>query len=297
MFRIKGKLPSYRKKRFRENLFKINFKSPVNTFNEKNDRVHCLLKDSKTKEKVCILVHGLGMRIGSKWDEALLYIPEEMGGCLIDLPYHRHRETHKDLLSAFYDGIFSLNFFRQGTLDIIRTVDILKDIGYKEVYIVGISLGSFFSLMAMALDERIKKGVLLLCGGDEGIITWKSLAAVKIRKQHKKEGKGYAQCLKCRSFFPDFLESVKNGHTPDEIKSDVICFYFDPLSFAPLIESERILMINALFDLFIPRESTIKLYKALGKPLIKWLPTGHLSLPLFKNKIISYIRSFLLYNQ
>jgi hypothetical protein len=81
-----------------------------------------------------------------------------------------------------------------------------------------------------------------------------------------------------------------------EIKNDVICFYFDTISFAPLIDPDRVLMINALFDIIIPRESTIKLHKALGEPLIKWLPAGHLSLSLFKRKIISYIRSFLLYH-
>jgi cephalosporin-C deacetylase-like acetyl esterase len=297
MFRIKERNAPYEKKRVGENLYDIRFKSSINTFDPKNDTVYCLLKDSKTKNKACILVHGLGMHLGSKWDESLRYVPQEMGAFLIDLPYHRHRETGKNLLVDFKDGIFSLNFFRQGVLDIISTVDILKDLGYQEISIIGISLGSFFSLIAMSLDSRIKKGVLILCGGDQGVITWKSPAMIKVRKQHREEGITRAHCMKCRSFFPEFIKTVKNGNLPEDIKSDVICFYFDPLSFAPLVNSDRVLMINALFDIIIPREATIKLYKALGKPLIKWLPAGHLSLFIFKNKVISYIRSFLLYHK
>ena len=296
MYHIKERSFSYKKKQIGEDIYELRFKSPANTQNKKNDTVYCFLKDTKNKDKVCILIHGLGMRTSSKWDESIHYIPKGMGACSIDLPYHRHRDTGKDLMTAFKDGIFSLNFFRQGTLDIIRTIDLLKNLGYREINIVGISLGSFFSLMAMGLDRRINKGVLLLCGGDQSVITWKSPAMIKVRKQHKEEGITQAHCLKCRSFFSDFLKTVKNGNYPYEIKNDVICFYFDTISFAPLIDPDRVLMINALFDIIIPRESTIKLHKALGEPLIKWLPAGHLSLSLFKRKIISYIRSFLLYH-
>lgn len=295
MYRIRESIPSYIKSRIGKNLYEIRFKSPVNTFNQKNDTVYCLLNDSPDRDKICILVHGLGMKTSSRWDEFLRYIPEEMGGCLIDLPYHRHRTTGKKLRTAFYDSIFSLTFFRQGVLDIIYLIDILKDMGYKQIDIIGISLGSFFSLISMGLDKRIEKGVLILCGGDQGIITWKSLAMMDVRKKHKEKGITSIDCKKCRSFFPDFLKIIKEGIPPDHIKSDVICFYFDPLSFAPMIDSKKVLMINALFDFMIPRESTIKLRQALDEPLTRWLPSGHLSLRLFRTKIISYIRSFLLY--
>jgi len=219
MYKIRERNFPYKKKQVGKNLFEIRFKSHVNTYNKKNDIVYCLLRDSKTKEKICVLVHGLGTRTRSKWDEFIFYIPEEMGVCSIDLPYHRHRNTGKDLMTALRDGIFSLNFFKQGTRDIIRTVDLLKNMDYKDIYIMGVSLGSFFSLMAMGLDKRIQKGVFLLCGGDQSIITWKSPAMINVRKQHRKEGITRANCMKCRSFFQDFQQSVKNGHSPYEIKN------------------------------------------------------------------------------
>lgn len=293
MFEISRGNFTYYKKRVTGNINRIRFDSPVKTSDYRNDKVHLFLKDTEKRDKVCILVHGLGM--GSKWDEYMRYTPDGMGACSIDLPYQRRRKTDIDLISSFRDGIFSLRFFRQGTLDIIRTVDILKHLGYREISIIGISLGSFFSILSMALDKRIKKGVIMLGGGDQGIITWKSPVMYRVRRQHLEEGKSREDCFNCRSFFNDFQNSVKKGFTPDKIKSDVICFYFDPLSFAPFIEPERILMINAIFDVIIPREATLKLWKDLGKPIIKWLPSGHLSLSLFRKKIISYIRSFLLF--
>jgi hypothetical protein len=233
------------------------------------------------------------MEIGSKWDTYLRVVPETIGACYIDLPYQRHRKTDKDLLNSFSDGIFTLNFFRQGTIDIIKTVNILKKLGYTEISIIGISLGTMFSIMAMGLDKRIEKGIFILSGGDHSIITWQSPVMYKVREIYKKKNITRKSCLKARSLLNPFIESVKKCKNPFNIKSNIICLYFDPLSFAPLIQPERVLMINALFDTIIPRKATIRLHRALGKPKIIWFPTEHLYLYIFKNKIITYIRSFL----
>jgi hypothetical protein len=285
--------PFFKKNRLKNNLFEIRFKSEVNTFNKKNDTVYFLLRDTEKKSKVSILVHGLGMEIGSKWDTHLRVVPETIGACYIDLPYQRHRRTNKDLLTSFSDGIFTLNFFKQGTVDIIKTVNILKDLGYKEISIIGISLGTIFSIMAMALDNRIEKGIFILSGGDYSIITWKSPAMYKVRKTYKKKNITRESCLTARTLLNAFTGSVKKCKNPFDIKSNIICLYFDPLSFAPLIEPERVLMINGLFDFIIPRKATIRLHRALGKPKIIWFPTDHIYLYIFKSRIISYINSFL----
>lgn len=284
---------SFTKNNLKDNLFRIRFKSEVNTFNKKNDNVYLLLKDTEKKSKACILVHGLGMEIGSRWDSYLRVVPEKIGACYIDLPHQRHRKTNKDLLNAFGNGLFTLNFFRQGTLDIIKTVNILKNLGYKEISIIGISLGSIFSIMAMGLDKRIEKGIFILAGGDYSVITWKSPVMYKVRKTYKKKKITRESCFEARTLLEPFVKSVKKGAIPFNIKSNIVCLYFDPLTFAPLIEPERVLMINGLFDVIIPRRATLNLHKALGKPKIIWFPTGHLYLYIFKKRIISYIRSFL----
>ncbi len=285
--------PLFKKNKLRNNLFEIRFESEVNTFNKKNDNVYLLLKDTKKKSKVSILVHGLGMEIGSKWDSYLRIVPETIGTCYIDLPYQRHRKTEKDVLTSFADGIFTFNFFKQGAFDIIKTVNILKNLGYTEISIIGISLGSIFSIMAMGLDKRIEKGVFILSGGDYSVITWKSPVMYKVREIYKKKNITRESCTTARTLLNPFTESVKKCKNPFDIKTNIICLYFDPLSFAPLIEPERVLMINGLFDFIIPRQATLRLHRALGKPKIIWFPTDHLYLYIFKNKIISYIKSFL----
>jgi len=285
--------PLFNKTRLKDNLFQIRFKSEVNTFDKNNDNVYFLLKDTKKRSKACILVHGLGMEIGSKWDTYLRVVPETIGACYIDLPYQRRRKTEKNLLSSFSDGLFTFNFFRQGTLDIIKTVSILKNLGYKEISIIGISLGSMFSIMSMALDKRIEKGVFILSGGDYSIITWKSPVMYKVREAYKRENITRQSCLKARTLINPFLESVKKCENPFNVKSNIICLYFDPLTFAPLIDPERVLMINGLFDFIIPRQATLRLHRALGKPKIIWFPTDHLYLYFFRNRIITYIKSFL----
>ena len=285
--------PLFNKTRLKDNLFQIRFKSEVNTFDKNNDNVYFLLKDTKKRSKACILVHGLGMEIGSKWDTYLRVVPETIGACYIDLPYQRRRKTEKNLLSSFSDGLFTFNFFRQGTLDIIKTVSILKNLGYKEISIIGISLGSMFSIMSMALDKRIEKGVFILSGGDYSIITWKSPVMYKVREAYKRENITRQSCLKARTLINPFLESVKKCENPFNVKSNIICLYFDPLTFAPLIDPERVLMINGLFDFIIPRQATLRLHRALGRPKIIWFPTDHLYLYFFRNRIITYIKSFL----
>jgi hypothetical protein len=290
---IFAETPSFNKVKLKNNLFEIIFKSAVNTFDETNDKVYLLLKDTPKKSKACILVHGLGMEIGSKWDTYLKIVPEAIGACYIDLPYQRHRKTNIDLLTLFADGISTFNFFKQGTFDIIKTVNILKKLGYSEISIIGISLGSIFSIMAMALDDRIKKGVFLLSGGDHSILTWKSPVMYKVREIYKKKGITREKCLRARTLLSAFTESVKKDRNPFNIKTNIMCLYFDPITFAPLIDTKKVLMINAFLDLIIPRKSTVRLHEALGKPKIIWFPATHVNLYIFKNRIISYIKSFL----
>jgi cephalosporin-C deacetylase-like acetyl esterase len=284
---------TFSKTKIENNLFEIRFKSEVTTSDKKNDNVYLLLKDTQEKTKACIFVHGLGMETGSKWDTYLRVVPETIGACYIDLPYQRHRKIEKNLLTSFSDGIFTFNFFRQGTLDIIKTVSILKNLGYKEISVIGISLGSIFSIMSMALDKRIEKGVFILAGGDYSIITWKSPVMYKVREAYKKKKITPESCFKARNLLKPFVESVKESKNPFNIKSNIICLYFDPLCFAPLIDPERVLMINGLFDFIIPRQATLRLHRALGKPKIIWFPTDHLYLYIFKKRIITYIKSFL----
>ena len=63
------------------------------------------------------------------------------------------------------------------------------------------------------------------------------------------------------------------GHTVDDLRK--LWRDIEPLTFASRIRPEEILMINAESDEVIPRECTIKLHEAMGRPEIRWFKGGH----------------------
>ena len=67
------------------------------------------------------------------------------------------------------------------------------------------------------------------------------------------------------------------------------------MTFAHLLQQRPLLMINALWDEFIPKEATLDFWEACGKPNISWYPGTHASIwlwyPLILRQITSFIKS------
>ena len=124
----------------------------------------------------------------------------------------------------------------------------------------------------MGVDERIKSSVFILGGGDIGSIVW--------TKRFHEEYAGY-------------LEQVRATGDLDEVKPADDRFLFDPLTFAHLIRPRKVLMINARFDLIIPRKSTMKLWRALRQPRIIWIPATHITSCLWQGFICRRTVGFL----
>ena len=81
----------------------------------------------------------------------------------------------------------------------------------------------------------------------------------------------------------------------DNITPPYRSFLTDPLTYASLIRSRPLLMINALGDELIPREATLDLWKAAGKQAILWLPGTHITLwlwyPVIRHRIEAFLNS------
>jgi cephalosporin-C deacetylase-like acetyl esterase len=165
-----------------------------------------------------------------------------------------------------------------------------QEINIKEVAVVGISLGGFVSAIAMGVDERIKAGVFIVCGGDSEIITWKS------RSDMFRKGSicAEAECHRIHGHYPKYLTEVaeRGFENVTPVKS---CFLTDTMTFAHRLQGRPVLMINALWDKYIPRQATLGFWEASGKPIIIWLPAGHASIwlwyPLISRRIISFLSS------
>ena len=69
----------------------------------------------------------------------------------------------------------------------------------------------------------------------------------------------------------------------------------DPMTFASYLQNRPILMFNALWDEYIPREATLDFWAACGKPTISWFPSTHSTIwlwyPLIQRKITHFLKS------
>jgi cephalosporin-C deacetylase-like acetyl esterase len=179
--------------------------------------------------------------------------------------------------------------YRISVTDIRQLIDwssYRAEIDSQQVTVLGISFGGFVSMIAMGIDQRIKAGVFIVTSGNSSKISWLSRTG-QYRKRYPRTESEY---LEIQRSYDKYLEdiSIKGfGNVVPGNKS----FYTDPLTFASDLRRRPILMINALWDKYIPRETVIELWHALGEPTIKWIPSGHTSIWLWYSAIRKSIMS------
>lgn len=298
----------------------LTFDSPYRTGIDVNDRVYAklFLNENTNLQKIpdhniLILVHGFSSKKKSTenyYGFANKITGKNMSCAFINLPFHLDRtpvgeKSGQRLL--YYDDIDTLRFFHQCVVDIKKLTDIIiKIFNPENIYICGTSLGSMVSLIAMANDKRIGKGIFLLGGGNWEDIHWNGVMRFILKGDCTHKGKNNRdECRRSYKDFPQFLnefKKIKNNRIDMDLKNlpglkkltTKVCFLCDPLAFAHKINPEKVLMINSRFDFYFPRKSTKKLWEELGRPKIYWLNTTHSSRILLNQRIISKIKQFLL---
>lgn len=201
----------------------------------------------------------------------------------------------------------TLKFFHQCVVDVKKLIDIVLEIlPLKNIYICGISLGSMVSLITMANDNRISKGIFLFGGRNWEEIHWNGILKFILKGDCTHKGKNTREaCRESYNNFPKFLsefKKIKNKRIEIDLKyfpdlkkaATKMCFLCDPLAFAHKISPEKVLMINSKFDFYFSQKSTEQLWKELGRPKIYWLNTLHSSKILTDENIIMKIKQFLL---
>ena len=172
------------------------------------------------------------------------------------LPYHEHRRP-PDLQRADY--IVSANVGqtlasnRQAVLDVRRAVDWLESQGYERIGIMGTSLGSCLSMLAMSHDRRIKSGVFNHISPYFADVVWRGLST-----RHVRAG----------------LE----GH----VTLDALRDYWKPISPWPFIDrvsGRPILLVYARYDLTFPVDLSRMFLKEFTRRGVAHttavLPCGH----------------------
>jgi dienelactone hydrolase len=160
------------------------------------------------------------------------------------------------------------------------------EINPEQIAALGISYGSFITAIAMAVDKRVNRGVLVECGGNSDKITRDSLI---LRWRYKMTPQQYQDNQKA---YLQYLEAVSVLGW-EKVENFKASYLTDPLTFAQDLRGRPLMLLNASFDEMIPKSATRELWENLARPPIYWYPATHASLwawyPFFRKKITDFI--------
>ncbi|MFC1904054.1 alpha/beta hydrolase family protein [Chloroflexota bacterium] len=183
--------------------------------------------------------------------------------------------------------------YRTSVIDVRQVIDWATgraEINTEQTAVIGISFGSFISAITMGVDERIKAGIFLVAGGNSEKIGRNSRKSSMKKSYHRTEAEYNEIQNDYRHYLVEVAEKGIDNVTPSR-KS----FLIDPMTYAHYLRERPVLMLNALWDEYIPREATLDLWKACGKPPITWFPATHtlfwLWYPLIRRKITRFLES------
>lgn len=172
-----------------------------------------------------------------------------------------------------------------GVRQIIDWAGSTGEINKEQIAVVGISLGGFISAISMGIDRRISAGVFLVMGGNYENPVW-----VKKKGDSHQEAEDYEAQNRYRQYLAEVAEKGLENVTP--VKKSYLT---DPVTFASYLRKRPVMMINALWDGRVPRQTTLDFWEACGKPDIRWFPTSHATIwllyPLVCKQIVNFLTS------
>ncbi len=225
---------------------------------------------SEQSRPLAILVHGWGNNSAIPCKLLARNLVKRGIACfIIYLVFHTSRmpEVIRNRLphltpDEWFEG------YKTSVIDVCHIVDwarTVEEINKEQIAVIGISLGGFISAISMGIDKRIHAGVFLLSGGNYESPAW-------LMKWHNdREETEYTEA---QSRYSHYLAEVAEKGFANVIPAKK-SFLTDPVTFARYLNERPMIMINALWDKKVPRQTTLDLWEACGRPGIKWFPAGH----------------------
>jgi len=280
---------------------KIEYKSFIETpYSEVNKVEGFLIEPDKPKtSNTLIFFHGMGDKnlFPLSWFSRE-FAKNGIPSFLLVLPYNFER-TPKGMISGkkflLDDMKDTIKDFRQAVIDVRTSMDFYereKEHHAKEFYLMGVSFGGMIGTIAMGVDERIKKAIFAVTGGDFLYITWKSLATRVLRRKYEMEsnedvyGCTEKKCREVHKNYFDYIHKLKIPGDLDKVPYTKECFLFDPLTFGHFIRGRKVVMYNALFDEVIPRKASRELWEEMGCPERHWLFAEHSTSIFYKQGML-----------
>jgi len=180
--------------------------------------------------------------------------------------------VRRDRLKKTLEDLGEINdTLQQAAIDSRQAIDWIEtrpELDASRIGVFGISMGGIRAAFLAPLDSRIRAATIGLAGGDLPYII-----------AHSKEG----GIVRRRE---PYLQ--KHGITRDEFEQKLrTTLASDPLTVAPSIDPNKVLLVLATFDTAVPSKKGFELRRAMGKPETIVVPTGHYTALLF----IPYIKS------
>jgi dipeptidyl aminopeptidase/acylaminoacyl peptidase len=193
---------------------------------------------------------------GGKKDEVRSIFPLCLGlgyaAFSIDAQYHGERvnsgtEIFSQYIHRNRDAVI------QTVVDARRGLDYLEtrpDIDPARLGLIGGSMGGIMGSIFAGVDERLKAPILIVAGGDFGLMS---------RMSHLSS-----------------LEALRQKVSLPYDEIGPIMQPCEPLNFVGLISPRPVLFLNGLHDDIVPPEATKELFQAAGEPKeIHWYDAGH----------------------
>jgi len=294
----------------------LTFNSSYRTGIKNNDTVYSELFIIKNRPApMVLLLHGLGSKQSSLKNYYCFIediVKNELSCIFLNLPFHLKRTPDGEQSgerNIYFDDIDTLKFYHQAVVDIRRLLDIVTGIfEFSEKIICGFSMGSMIAAIALAVEERFSKGILILSGGNWNEVHWNSFLSYVLKGNCLKNEGDVINKRKCREIYqkyPDFLTEFKKLKDPGNLdfklssdqklreKTIKMCFLCDPLTYAHMINPEKVIMINSKFDHFFNKKSTKQLWDELGNPKIYWFNSPHTSKLICNRKVQKTVIDFI----
>ncbi len=204
-----------------------------------------------------------------------LLLNHGIAGAYVELPYHMHRQPpgHKShQLFVRADTSHLVEVMRQAAMDVRCMVDWLSrrpEVDARRIAVAGFSLGGTVGALVYVVEPRLGAAALVGGGGRPAELVWHSGILAATRRRLERQGVGL-----------------------DDLR--VIMRPVDPCTYATPERGRHVLLINARHDWVVPTQCTAALWKALGRPKIIWLNSGHFSMFAHPDKLNREMLNWLL---
>ena len=162
----------------------LRFRSDITTDVEENNVVVAKITEGGSLDRALVVFHHWN---ATSWNNQLAKFFARRGITVVEIamPYHFNRKRPG---SRYADFMLSANLgrtlqsMRQGVLDGRRLIWWLKKEGYREISLLGMSLGSWVAGLIAAHDRSVSKASLFLTAGSLADMVWTGRATRSIRE-------------------------------------------------------------------------------------------------------------------